>query len=187
MRSLGGVSRPQDREASRTLYRPPICVTHCITLSRVPAIFPTRPLDTPAPAANCDAVSRLTKFAALLLVALWLPATLHCQLEGLGLDAIFACADQPADTAHTDGDTCADDGCQTLEEGQFALSKSRIDPAILPVPACACGSCFIPVVPAVPASEISAIGQEMILPLQRTWQFARRAALPARAPDTLSV
>jgi len=139
-------------------------------------------LDNPAPSAICPAVSRLTKFAALLLVALWLPATLHCQLEGLGLDAIFACADQPVDTAHTADGDCADDGCQTLEEGQFALSKSKIDPAILPVFACACVSCFIPVAPAAPAPEISAIGQEMMLPLQRTWQFARRAAPPARAP-----
>ena len=127
-------------------------------------------------------MSRLCKLAALLLVALWLPATLHCQLEGLGLDAIFACADQPVDPAHSADGDCADDGCQTLEEGQFALSKSKIDPAILPVFACACVSCFMPVVPPSPAPEISAPRQDEMLPMQRTWQFARRAAPPARAP-----
>lgn len=124
----------------------------------------------------------MLKLAALFLATLWLPATLHCQLEHLGLETLFACADQPAATAHTDGDTCADDSCQTLEEGQFVLSKSKIDPAILPVPACSCVLCFIPVAPPVPAPEISAIGQEMILPLQRTWQFITRAAPFARAP-----
>lgn len=126
---------------------------------------------------------RLTKLSALFLVALWLPATLHCQLEGLGLDALFACAGQPVDTAHTANGDCADDGCQTLEEGQFALSKSKIDPAILPVLACVCVACFQHLALPAPAPEIFAVRQDETLPLQRTWQFARRAALPARAPD----
>ncbi len=122
------------------------------------------------------------KLVTALLVALWLPATLHCQLEGLSLDAIFACADQPADTAHpADGD-CADDGCQALEEGQFALAKTKIDPAILPVLACGCVACFQHLALPTPAPEISASGQDEMLPLQRFWQFARRAAPPARAP-----
>jgi hypothetical protein len=131
-------------------------------------------------------VSRLMKLAALLLATLWLPATLHCQLESLGLDALFACADQPAETAHTNGDTCADDGCQTIESGQFALSKSKLDLSLLPALACVCVACFQHLAPPAPAPEISAVHQDETLPLQRTWQFARRAALPARAPDSLN-
>lgn len=123
------------------------------------------------------------KLAALLLATLWLPATLHCQLEGLGLDAIFACADQPAETAHTNGDTCADDGCQTIESGQFAISKSKLDLSQLPALACVCVACFQHLAPPAPAPEFFAVHQEKTLPLQRTWQFARRAALPARAPS----
>ena len=141
-----------------------------------------QPLDNPAPSTNPADVPRLIKFAAVLLVALWLPATLHCQLEGLGLDAIFACADQPVDTAHTADGDCADDGCQTLEEGQFVLSKPKIDPAILPALACACVSCFLFVAPPAASREISASRQDEALPLQRTWQFLTRAAPPVRAP-----
>lgn len=127
------------------------------------------------------------KLVALLLATLWLPATVHCQLEGLGLDALFACADQPADTAHTDGDTCADDGCQTIESGQFAVTKSELDLSRLPALAWFCVARFQHLAPPAPDPEIFAVHQEQTLPWQRTWQFARRAALPARAPDSLKV
>ena len=126
-------------------------------------------------------MSRLSKLVALLLVALWLPATLHCRLEGLGLGAIFTCAD---DSAKTTGTGCTDDGCQSLEDGQFALGKTRIDPAVLLLLTCACVQCFLPVAPPEIAPEISAGSAEDTAPWQCTWQFARRAALPARAPDS---
>jgi hypothetical protein len=124
------------------------------------------------------------KLAALLLATLWLPATLHCQLESLGLETLFACADQPADIAHTGGDTCADDGCQSIEAGQFALTKSKLDLSLLPALVSTCTHCLLSAAPPAPAPEFFAVHQEKTLPLQRTWQFARRAALPARAPDT---
>jgi hypothetical protein len=126
-------------------------------------------------------LSRLRKLAALLLVALWLPATLHCQLEGLGLDAIFACADDAAEAAHSN-DECTDDGCQTIESGQVTLSKMRVDVASLALFAGSDAFCLFEIPAPAPAGEISASRQDETLPLQRTWQFDRRAALPARAP-----
>ncbi len=130
---------------------------------------------------------RLRKLAALFLVALWLPATLHCQLEGLGLDALFACADQPAETAHANDDACNDDACQTIESGEFVVTKSKLDLSLLPALACVCVACFQHLAPPASAQEFFAVRQDETLPLQRTWQFARRAALPARAPDSLKV
>src|SRR6185312_13386443 len=118
---------------------------------------------------------RLLKLAALFLVALWLPATLHCQLEGLGLDALFACADQPAQTDHAAKGSCSDDGCQTVEAGQVTLAKSRVDLPLLP--ALVCAHCLLILAPPTPAPEFFASHQDETLPLQRTWQFARRAAL----------
>jgi hypothetical protein len=126
------------------------------------------------------------KLAALFLATLWLPATLHCQLEHLGLDAIFACADHPADPAHANDDGCAEDGCRTIESGQFTVTKSGLKLLQLSANTCVCVACGQPLAPLAPDQEISAIHQEQTLPLQRTWQFARRAALPARAPDTLN-
>jgi hypothetical protein len=125
------------------------------------------------------------KLAALLLATLWLPATLHCQLESLGLDPLFACAEQAAESNHASNNDCADEACQTIESGQFALAKSKLDLSLLPALACVFVTCCQHLTPPAPAPEIFAIRQEMTLPLQRTWQFTRRAALPARAPSVV--
>jgi hypothetical protein len=130
-------------------------------------------------------VSRLLKVVALLLATLWLPATVHCQLESLGLDAFFACTDNGSEDAHSEGTSCTDDGCQTIETGQVAVAKSRIDAASLALVACASHFCLFEIPAPEAAPEFVASRQGATLPLQRTWQFARRAALPARAPDTL--
>ena len=143
-----------------------------------------RLLDCAGTAPKCGAVSRRLKVIALFLAAFWLPATVHCQLESLGLGALFACADQSGQAAHEDSAGCTDNGCQTVESGQIALAKSNLNLSLLP--ACACVPSFQYLVRPAPAPEISARGQEGTLPLQRTWQFVRRAALPARAPDSLN-
>lgn len=132
-------------------------------------------------------VSRLAKLVSLLLIAVWMPATLHCRLEALGFETLFACAAQTVDAGHTDKDACTDDGCQTVESGQFAFSKSRVVPAALPsLDACQFVHCLLQIAQPVPAPKIFASRQAETLPLQRTWQFTRRAALPARAPDILN-
>ena len=126
---------------------------------------------------------RLIKLTALLLIAQWLPATLHCQLESAGFETLFACADQ---STHTDCGDCTGDDCQILESGQIILSKSRFEMAALPVLTCVCVSCYQHLALPAPAPEIIALHQEETLVLQRSWQFVRRAALPARAPDRLT-
>lgn len=124
---------------------------------------------------------RLLKVVALLLATLWLPATVHCQLETLGFDSLFACADT-AEAAHAGNDDCADDGCQTVESGQVLFSKDRFDSASLALLAGATTSLLFEIPAPVVAPEFIASRQAETLPLQRTWQFDRRAALPARAP-----
>lgn len=131
-------------------------------------------------------MSRLAKFAALLLLALWLPATLHCRLEGVGLAGLFTCPEASAQAEHSDDNTAHADNCQTIESGQFAVIKSRIVPALLPAPVCVFVHCLLHVAPPAPAPEIFACSQTEPLLLQRTWQFVRRAALPARAPDLIA-
>jgi hypothetical protein len=123
-------------------------------------------------------VFRLTKLIALLMAALWLPATLHCQIEGLGLDTFFACATESDEAAHAGTSDCTDDGCQVVESGQIALAKSRLDLNLQPALACACHLCLLQIAPPALAPEMVAEHQEEALPRQRTWQFAR--ATPAR-------
>jgi len=123
------------------------------------------------------------KLASLLLLALWLPATLHCSLEGVGLDALFACSEASAQAEHADQNAAHTDGCQIIESGQFAVSQSRIISALLPAPAGVFVHCLLQIVPPERAAGTFACRQTEPPPLQRTWQFVRRAALPARAPD----
>jgi hypothetical protein len=125
---------------------------------------------------------RLLKIAAFLLAALWLPTTVHCQLETIGLGALLACADQTGEASHDDASGCTDDGCQTVESGQIVVAKGRLDVALLPAIACAGHFCLFELRAPAPAAELIAVRQDETLPLQRTWQFDRRAALPARAP-----
>lgn len=129
-------------------------------------------------------MSRLVKLTALLLAALWLPATLHCQLEGLGADEILCCADHPSESPPADN--CMGDGCQVFESGLIALSKPGIEYALPSLTDSVCTHCCPSVTLPVIEPEIFATRQNVALPLQRTWQFTRRAALPARAPDALN-
>lgn len=131
-------------------------------------------------------VLRFTKLVSLLLAALWLPATLHCQLESLGLHVLFSCPEQAAHTDHASENDCAYDGCKTVESGQIAFSQSKIIPALLSASVCVFVHCLLHHAPCAATPETFAIHQNETLPIQRTWQFTRRAALPARAPDLLN-
>lgn len=128
-------------------------------------------------------MSRFLKIAALLVAALWVPATLHCRLEGLGLDSLFTSADHAEHGPEAACDHHHDtDACQSIESGQFASAKVKLD---LPAPdlsACLCQLCLFLTEPPVPAPVLAPPAQDETLPLQRTWQFAHRAAAPARAP-----
>lgn len=132
------------------------------------------------------AVSRLMKIASLLMVALWLPATLHCQLENLEFGGLFGCPTASQDTTHAGNEACANDACLSVESGQFIVAPSLIIPATQP----ALASAFIHFLLAVAPPRVAVADfisrQTVPLPLLRTWQFTRRAALPARAPDVLN-
>jgi hypothetical protein len=143
-------------------------------------------LTTVASLETVPLVPRLLKCVALLLATLWLPATVHCQLENLGFDAFFGCADSGSAADHAAGGPCDDESCQTIETGQFTFDKSRIDAAALTF-ACLSPFCLFEIPAQSPAPEPAPLCQEETLPLLRTWQFDRRAALPARAPDSLNV
>jgi hypothetical protein len=121
-------------------------------------------------------VSRLTKLAALLLLALWLPATLHCGLESAGLISSASIC--------TDGsnDHCAGDNCTQVENGLFNQKTGEIQVMSPDLFACACFLCP-PLQPSAPADESdfqpSAQPQDWVT----TWHFVRRNAPAPRAPS----
>ncbi len=123
----------------------------------------------------------------LALVALWLPATLHCKLEELPGLQFLACCDHGESAPHQDDD-CRTDSCAMVEEGLYKNSNPKV--IVLP-----------PVFVVVPdfSSPATADAQLSLLSLFQTrlvtdrapellvtWQFSSRAALPPRAPSFVS-
>lgn len=124
----------------------------------------------------------LFKFAALLLLALWLPATQHCDLEAAGL------LHQGDHATHADASCsheCKNDVCATAEGAAY----SKIA-ASLTVPPPTVRVLFVlaeitPLIRETPGSDVARKGgPPEIQVLTRTWQFARRTALPVRAPNS---
>lgn len=126
--------------------------------------------------ALCGTVQRLKAIIACLMVALWVPASMHCLLEDAGwLAKDESCANAPAGT-HDQRD-----GCQFESSGvQFQALKVAI-PSFE----------FVAVLvrdlpePAEPSFLFSR-EPDVLSELIHSWQFTHRTALPIRAPSTLS-
>lgn len=127
-------------------------------------------------------VSRFARMLVLLLVAAWLPVTLHCRLEAAGLHGADECC-ASEQTAQTTGD-CKDDTCPTVEE---ALYKETSQGLRLATPALVeCFTGFAPLFRPLVLSIEPALSPERHAPpleLKAAWQFVTRAAPPARAPS----
>jgi hypothetical protein len=130
-------------------------------------------------------VKCLFKLSAILLLALWLPATLHCGLETAGL----LLHEHGLDLADTGCATaCEKESCSTLEDGAY---KKASDPIKVSAPSLAL--CITQLVLDV-AVEAAAESAPSVSPyttdsppeLARTWQFTVRTALPARAPSLIA-
>ncbi len=126
-------------------------------------------------------VSRLARMLVLLLVAAWLPVTLHCRLEAAGFnDADECCASEPAADAAGD---CKDDACPTVEDALYKESAQSLKIAAPDLSLCfAC----IALVPPMTVETEPALSPARHAPppeIAAAWQFIVRAAPPARAPS----
>jgi hypothetical protein len=135
-----------------------------------------------------SAVPFLRRFIAVALLALWLPATLHCALEAAGFDELFHCAaDHHSSCEHEAPADATRDACDIIEGSAF---KPVANSALLPPPVlCAHFLAFaVPPVALDLTPPPSGLGERILAPpeVARTWHFAARAALPARAPSLLS-
>jgi hypothetical protein len=124
-------------------------------------------------------VGYVRRFAALMLLALWLPATLHCDLEAAGVTNILGCHDH-----RTTGPAFGtDDHCHSIDGVSYKLDfrSSRTPPP----------AAFILFVLADPRVLTTATLPRRIAvesraappEIARTWHFVARAAPPARAPS----
>jgi hypothetical protein len=114
------------------------------------------------------------------LAVLWLPVSVHCQLEQLPLLEFLSCCPHPDSLPHQDGD-CETDACAVLESGFYKTEEQQFplpDPFDFPVTT----------LPSLPAGLTTSIwlnlSQTEAPPeLACSWQFSVRAALAPRAPS----
>ena len=123
----------------------------------------------------------LQRFVALFLVAVWLPVTLCCTAEAATGDRFSLCAEGCDDKAPAGAER---DGCQIVEDGKYSGTVAQIK--VSAPAACLCLICLHETAAAVSAAATPESGYARHprdwVPI---WQFERRAAAPAHAPDSL--
>jgi hypothetical protein len=123
-------------------------------------------------------VKRLRSIVSLLLLALWLPATLHCDLEAAGLDHVLGCHEHATDEAAH----CHDDVWHAIDVLASKADNSGLRivlPTLMPHYDCMAFG----VAPATPLAPVNVSPPIRPPPdLDVGWPFVRRAAPPARAP-----
>lgn len=128
-------------------------------------------------------MSKLTKYVALTVMALWGLAVMHCKLEALpGLDFLKSCCF--VDSAPSSEKDCEDDGCGAVEEGGYRTEEQTVS---APQPLLLLGL-FASAIPAL-LPELQARffpASESPPDLPKIWQFSQRTALPPRAPSVAS-
>jgi hypothetical protein len=125
-------------------------------------------------------VTWFTKIIAVLLLALWVPVTMHCELEAAVQSSLLQCccgdesAQRPAN--------CADNVCSSVETGFYKVEEN--ENAIAPVLVFAVFVADIFDLP-TPEPALHPATPEPDPPpeLPRSWQFSYRAALSPRAPS----
>ncbi len=123
----------------------------------------------------------LRRSLIILLLALWLPATLHCAIGSSDpFDSAVTCCTDGRTTAAGEGH-CTVDNCSMLESD---LARLAGDDLVVPAPVafpCLFYRIEIPpetiIVPTVSPKRTPCPPE-----LARTWQFVARAALSPRAP-----
>ena len=128
-------------------------------------------------------MSKLHKAVALIVLALWGLATMHCNLESLpGFDALKSCC--LVDTAAACPGDCAADGCGTIESGKYRADEqiaSAPQPLLIPAPVL---SLIESPLPNPPVNCF--LDSQKPRELPKGWQFSCRTALLPRAPAVAS-
>jgi hypothetical protein len=122
----------------------------------------------------------LVRIVAVILVALWVPVTAHCELENIsGLKLLDCCAHGSA-APHQDDD-CAADGCAEVESGLYKMEEPAV---LVDFPLLLALYC-VPWIgdDRLPSALTGAVETDAPPELRQTWQFSCRAAPLVRAPS----
>jgi hypothetical protein len=125
-------------------------------------------------------MSRFRHLIALVLLAIWVPATMHCGLEGLVEGSAEMCDHHDAaDNGTPAGEHLA------VEDGSYRANSFEVAiTAPLPLDGWVVADAIRVIAPVDPVDARHA--DDAPADLARTWQFGERAALPANAPSVVS-
>lgn len=131
-------------------------------------------------------VQLFRRVTAVLMLALWLPASAHCRLEAAGANLGTDCCGEASTPAAAPG--CDLNVCSPLE-GAVPNPAS----ALMSVPApvlchCLFAPLSIPPVSVACSPPVTGIVEASTAPpeIVQSYHFVVRTALPARAPDSAS-
>jgi len=131
-------------------------------------------------------MSRWVKFVSLVLLAIWLPAVMHCQLEAVGL---LPATCEHANNGDTAGESCVGDACSLAEGGAVKTTGGGVK---VKAPAFAlhvdadfslllAGALVAP----CELTATLAVMTERARDWVPAWCFVRRAAPSPRAPSVI--
>ena len=117
----------------------------------------------------------------VLAAVLWLPMSVHCQLEKIPALKFLACAaDDCADGQDAD---CEESGCCTAEKTQNKTGQNRVT---IPVPDLPPLAIDLTVVAGTAPEGFSFVILSTPPEFPSSWQFVFRVASPPRAPSLAS-
>lgn len=129
---------------------------------------------------SCQEMVRISKVVAVLLLAMWLPATQHCALEAIGAIAT-TCADHCSTS-----ESVGKDSCGSIEKGNFKPTANSLKVSTPDLFACVCFLCLQLEPQSTDVSiSLAKDGSGRAEVWFSTWQFARRAAPLPGAPSPL--
>jgi hypothetical protein len=130
-------------------------------------------------------MSRSARTLLLVLVALWLPATLHCQLKAVGLVWTPAHADK-ADCCAA-GQPCDRDGCNSIEKSTYKFGDTDSKATLPDFTTGLCLLCLLCLAVLLSGALTLKVNERLdqLSGWIQNWQFVRRAAPPPRAPSML--
>ncbi len=137
-------------------------------------------VDNPLPSCTLSAVGKLTKVVAMLTLAVWGLASMHCQLEGMpGFDFLRTCCF--VDSAPSPSQDCEEDEC-VVESGDYRAEEQTVS---VPQPLLLFALLSSVIEVPLPEPQI-VVASESPPELSKVWQFSHRTALPPRAPSIAS-
>jgi hypothetical protein len=129
-------------------------------------------------------VNWIKRVMAVVLLALWVPTTSHCQIELVGLLPDFlSCEDACA--SHGSEEDAEQDSCQSLESATYKMDEK--DATFVAAVFFLVAPELLGIIPTAPESSLipsPTLARAPELPV--TWQFSLRTALSPRAPTFAS-